>query len=135
MEKVICLFYRCLKFLEKGQVESHQRFLCLDGDSDILYSLLKKSEKFMTKGKAKELLKYTINLDCNLRQSIPAKSATIDPEDGVDTSSDEGMDSECVDTPDSGPAMKRLAEPICTDEFTQTVTSEDKFTQTLSNNY
>ena len=77
MEKVICLFYSDL-LREKDKVESYKQFLCLDGDPNILYSLLKESEKFMTKDKAKKLLKYTINLDRNVKQSIAAKRAAID---------------------------------------------------------
>ena len=63
---------------EKEQVESHKYFLCLDWDPDLLYSLLEKSQNFLTKGKAKELLNYTINLDSNLKQTIAAKRAYID---------------------------------------------------------
>ena len=37
---------------------------------DLLYSLLDKTKEFLTKGKAKELVKYTVNLDTNLRKSI-----------------------------------------------------------------
>ena len=55
---------------EKAEVESHKQLLCLDGDMDVLYNLLEKTKSFMTKGKAKELMKYTVNLDSNLRRSI-----------------------------------------------------------------
>ena len=53
---------------EKEYVESHTELLCLDGDLDVLYSLLKESS--LTKGKAKEFIKYTINLDKNIRKLI-----------------------------------------------------------------
>ena len=53
---------------EKEHVESHTELLCLDGDLDLLYSLLKESS--LTKEKAKEFIKYTINLDKNIRKSI-----------------------------------------------------------------
>ena len=49
-------------------VESHTELLCLDGDLDLLYSLLKESS--LTKKKAKEFIKYTINLDKNTRKLI-----------------------------------------------------------------
>ena len=55
---------------EKTEVESHKKLLCLDDDLDLLYSFLYQTKKILTKGKAKELIKYTINLDTNLRKSI-----------------------------------------------------------------
>ena len=55
---------------EKAVVESHKKLLCLDDDLDLLYSLLNETKHILTKGKAKEINKYTINLDTNLRKSI-----------------------------------------------------------------
>ena len=55
---------------EKAQVESHKNLLCLDGDLDLLYSLLKEIDTGLTKSKTMELMKYTMNLDTNLRKSI-----------------------------------------------------------------
>ena len=87
-----------------------------------MYSLLRKSKKFMTKGKAKELLKYTINLDSNLRQSIAAKRATIDTEDGEgleeEASNEEGLDSKNADEPDSGPGQKWSPMPVIEERIT-----------------
>ena len=54
---------------EKEEVESHIKFLCLDGDLDVLYCLLEKRSS-LTKKKAKELKQYTINLDFNIQKSI-----------------------------------------------------------------
>ena len=87
-----------------------------------MYSLLRKSKKFMTKGKAKELLKYTINLDSNLRQSIAAKRATIDTEDGEgleqEASNEEGLGSKNADEPDSGPGLKWSPMPAIEERIT-----------------
>ena len=54
---------------EKECLESHKDLLCLDGDQDLFHSLLR-TAKFLTKRKAKEFLKYTINLDSNLKLTI-----------------------------------------------------------------
>ena len=68
--KFLFIFCRILLDSEKAEVESHKQLLCLDNDVDVLYDLLEKTKKFMTKGKAKELMKYTVNLDTNLRRSV-----------------------------------------------------------------
>ena len=44
---------------------------------DVLYNLLEKTKSFMTKGKAKELMKYTVNLDSNLRRSIAIRRSCL----------------------------------------------------------
>ena len=54
---------------EKECLESHKELLCLDGDQDLFRNLLRKAT-FLTKRKAKEFLKYTINLDSNLKLTI-----------------------------------------------------------------
>jgi len=62
---------------EKAEVEKHTELLCLDDDLDILYSLLKKTEKILTKEKVKKLIRYTINLDTGLRKSIAQERSRI----------------------------------------------------------
>ena len=62
---------------EKLEVESHTYLLCLDDDLDLLYSLLKKAEKILTKEKAKYLSKLTVNLDSGIRKSIALKRSCL----------------------------------------------------------
>ena len=62
---------------EKLEVESHTYLLCLDDDLDLLYSLLKKAEKILTKEKAKYLSKLTVNLDSGIRKSIALKRSSL----------------------------------------------------------
>ena len=62
---------------EKLEVESYTYLLCLDDDLDLLYSLLKKAEKILTKEKAKYLSKLTVNLDCGIRKSMALKRSSL----------------------------------------------------------
>ena len=71
------IFFSIILGSEKADVESHDQMLCLDGDLDLLYSLLVKSEDFLKKKNAKKLIKYTINLDLNLRRSIALKRSRL----------------------------------------------------------
>ena len=70
-------FCRVVMESEKKEVESHKKLHCLDGDPDLLYSLLNKTKDFLTKKKAKELNRYTVNLDTNLRKSIALKRSRL----------------------------------------------------------
>ena len=62
---------------EKAHVESHEKLLCLDDDLDLLYSLLVKTKDFLTKKVAKKLIKYTVNLDVNIRKSIALERSRL----------------------------------------------------------
>ena len=62
---------------EKELVESYTKLLCLDGDLDLLYGLLQRTQTLLTKAKAKELIKYTTNLDTNLRKSIALQRSCL----------------------------------------------------------
>ena len=80
---------------EKEQVESFQNLLLLDGDLDLLYSLLVESQTFLTKQKASELVKYTVNLDTNLRKSIALqRSCLFQVEENADGDDDRVVVSE-----------------------------------------
>ena len=80
---------------EKEQVESFQNLLSLDGDLDLLYSLLVESQTFLTKQKASELVKYTVNLDTNLRKSIALqRSCLFQVEENADGDDDQVVDGE-----------------------------------------
>ena len=79
---------------EKEQVESFQKLLTLDGDLDLLYSLLVESQTFLTKQKASELVKYTVNLDTNLRKSIALqRSCLFQVEENADGDDDQVVNS------------------------------------------
>jgi len=71
------LIFRVVLNSEKDQVESYTNLLCLDNDLDLLYSLLKETKDFLTKEKALELMKYTVNLDTNLRKSIALQRSCL----------------------------------------------------------
>ena len=62
---------------EKLEVESHTYLLSLDDDLDLLYSMLKKAEKILTKEKAKYLSKLTVNLDSGIRKSIALQRSSL----------------------------------------------------------
>ena len=68
---------RVLMGSEKKEIESHKNLLCLDDDEDLLYSLLKESEKILTKKTAKKLSKLTFNLDTGLRKSIALQRSRL----------------------------------------------------------
>ena len=55
---------------EKKLVESYTELLSLDSDLDRLYNLLNKENGFLTKKNAKEFIKFTFNLDPDIKKSI-----------------------------------------------------------------
>ena len=57
---------------EKKHVESYTELLSLDSDLDRLYNLLniKEENVFLTKKNAKEFIKFTFNLDTDIKKSI-----------------------------------------------------------------
>lgn len=64
---------------EKAKIDcDHEQLLRLDYDSDVLYNLLLSCKEFMTKRIAKDLRKYSINLDGNLMKSISMKREKYD---------------------------------------------------------
>ena len=67
---VYTLFFFSYIEKERDLMESHERLLCLDYNPDCFKNLLSFCKDFLTKGEAKKLRKYTINLDCNLMKSI-----------------------------------------------------------------
>ena len=71
------IFYSYFK-KEQNVLESHERLLRLDYNANCFRNLLSKCKKFLTKGEAKELRKYTINLDINLMKSISLTRDKID---------------------------------------------------------
>ena len=78
--RLLYFFIGCCRIVmgsEKELVESYTKLLCLDGDLDLLYGLLEKTQTLLTKAKAKELIKYTTNLDTNLRKSIALQRSSL----------------------------------------------------------
>ena len=73
---------------EKELVESYTKLLCLDGDLDLLYGLLERTQTLLTKAKAKELIKYTTNLDTNLRKSIALQRSSLFQEEKFEVEDD-----------------------------------------------
>ena len=69
-------------------MESYTKLLCLDGDLDLLYGLLQRTQTLLTKAKAKELIKYTTNLDTNLRKSIALQRSRLFHDGKMEVESD-----------------------------------------------